>query len=167
MGLAFFSFAVGLQVPLARHALPTADRCVVSMQSFGGPGPGITEFDASKGTMLAQMVEKLKEPMGGMAVYEFKPCLEEAFGKVDGDADGEITKEELGQLLLEFGDELPEEQVDSLFGAVDTNADGLISYVQYYKLMVDEAADRRDAALGKSKGSGGGGGFFGGLFGND
>ena len=161
-----FGFGVGpLHVPLARHAPPVAGRCALTMQSFGGPSQEIIEFDPSKGSMLTQMVEKLKEPMGGMAVYEFKPTLEAAFGEVDGDGDGDITRPELGELLLKFDDEIPEEEADGLFNAVDTDADGKISYVQYYKLMVDKAAERRDAALGKSSG-GGGGGFFGGLFGN-
>ena len=122
-------------------------------------------------SLLSEMQKVLSEPMGGMAVADtFREQMidafisaapdaqraPEAFGTI-GPPSGDINVEQFGALLSTKGDVLPEVKVKAMFDAVDTNGDGLIEYVQYYKACLDEAKARKDA--GKSKG------FLDGLFG--
>ena len=63
--------------------------------------------------------------------------------------------------LAKLGDALPADKLKAMFEAVDTNADGKIEYVKFYKSVVDEAM-----GVEPESGGGGGGGFsFGSLFG--
>ena len=72
--------------------------------------------------------------------------------------------------MANLGDALPADKLKAMFEAVDTNADGKIEYVKFYKSVVDEAMGVEPDTMGgggsDGGGGGGGGGFsFGSLFG--
>ena len=97
-------------------------------------------------SLLNEMWEKLSWPQGGESVYyEMREEMVEAFAGIAGDADSaEITLDQFSTLLAQGGDDdLPPEKVRAMFESVDTNGDGLIEYVKYYKACLDEARSRK------------------------
>ena len=100
--------------------------------------------------------------MGGFQLDELKEEMKTAYAGVAGNADlAEITLDQYTTLMANLGDALPAGKLKAMFEAVDTNADGKIEYVKFYKSVVDEAM-----GVEPESGGGGGGGFsFGSLFG--
>jgi len=50
------------------------------------------------------------------------------------------------------GDSLPEDKVKDMFDAVDSNGDGKIEFVKYYKACIDEVGARSAPPDGKNGG---------------
>ena len=92
-------------------------------------------------SLLTEMWEKLSWPLGGEAVfYEMRDEMVDAFAGVAGDADSaEIDLAQFTALLSQLGDDLPAEKLRQMFESVDTNFDGRIEYVKFYKACLDEA----------------------------
>ena len=113
-------------------------------------------------SVLTEMREKFTDSMGGFQLDELKEEMKTAYAGVAGNADlAEITLDQYTTLMASLGDALPADKLKAMFEAVDTNADGKIEYVKFYKSVVDEAM-----GVEPESGGGGGGGFsFGSLFG--
>ena len=119
--------------------------------------------------VLTEMREKFTDSMGGFQLDELKEEMKTAYDGVAGKSDSpdpnvevEITLDQYTTLMANLGDALPADRLKAMFEAVDTNADGKIEYVKFYKSVVDEAMGVEP----ESGGGGGGGGFsFGSLFG--
>ena len=93
--------------------------------------------------------------MGGFQLDELKEEMKTAYAGVAGNADlAEITLDQYTTLMADLGDALPADKLKAMFEAVDTNADGKIEYVKFYKSVVDEAM-----GVEPESGGGGGGGF--------
>ena len=92
-------------------------------------------------SLLTDMWEKLSWPLGGEAVfYEMRDEMVEAFAGIAGDADSaEIDLAQFTALLSSLGDDLPADKLQKMFESVDTNCDGRIEYVKFYKACLDEA----------------------------
>ena len=121
-------------------------------------------------SVLTEMREKFKDTLGGFYLDELKEEMKTAYDGVAGKSDSpdpnvevEITLDQYTTLMANLGDALPADRLKAMFEAVDTNADGKIEYVKFYKSVVDEAMGVEPESGG---GGGGGGGFsFGSLLG--
>lgn len=70
-------------------------------------------------------------------------CLKEAFSLFDSDRDGEITVQELGNVMQTHGFHPTEEELQDMIRNVDTNANGRIELNEFIDMMV-----KRDSSLG-------------------
>lgn len=55
----------------------------------------------------------------------------EAFTIFDKDHDGKITLDEMKNILLKYGKDFNEEEVEEIFRLIDTNNDGSLSYAEF------------------------------------
>ena len=117
-------------------------------------------------SVLTEMRSKFKDTLGGFYLDELKEEMKTAYAGVAGNADlAEITLDQYTTLMANLGDALPADRLKAMFEAVDTNADGKIEYVKFYKSVVDEAMGVEPESGGGGGGGGGGGFSFGSLFG--
>jgi calmodulin len=83
-------------------------------------------------------------PTCGDALIKFRKCFngvqnaKTAFNKFDADGDAEITLEELKKGM---GGNFSEQEVKSVFALGDTDQDGSISFLEFAKLMIPNAAE--------------------------
>ncbi|VDL70390.1 unnamed protein product [Nippostrongylus brasiliensis] len=61
--------------------------------------------------------------------------LEREFRKTDADGDGEITEEEMSQILRNTVELDDVEMIHDMFAATDTNGDGRISFEEFVRMM--------------------------------
>ena len=59
-----------------------------------------------------------------------------AFKLIDKDGNGLISTAEFNFLLRTFGDNLKEEDIDSLINELDPDHDGYINYMEYVKMKI-------------------------------
>ena len=52
----------------------------------------------------------------------------DCFSLLDADGNGVISKGELQDILLNFGDKLTQEECDTIFTEIDANGDGVLSF---------------------------------------
>ena len=123
-------------------------------------------------SVLTEMRSKFKDTLGGFYLDELKEEMKTAYDGVAGKSDSpdpnvevEITLDQYTTLMANLGDALPADRLKAMFEAVDTNADGKIEYVKFYKSVVDEAMGVEPESGGGGGGGGGGGFSFGSLFG--
>ena len=62
--------------------------------------------------------------------------LLEAFKKFDTDGDGEVTANEVKDVLLKLGQHLSDAELDAMMAEVDENGDGVINFAEFKELMV-------------------------------
>ena len=62
---------------------------------------------------------------------------EEAFREFDRNCDGLISKEELRHVMANLGEDLTDAQLDQMIMDADTNGDGVISYDEFVRMMLD------------------------------
>uniref|UniRef100_A0A7S2NUG7 Calmodulin n=1 Tax=Leptocylindrus danicus TaxID=163516 RepID=A0A7S2NUG7_9STRA len=61
--------------------------------------------------------------------------LLEAFKKFDKDGDGEVTANEVRDVLAKFGQKLSDAELEAMMAEVDENGDGVISFAEFKQLM--------------------------------
>ena len=66
---------------------------------------------------------------------ESMTALKEAFHIFDKNDDGYISKEELSQVMYNFGHVMSNEELDQMFGVVDKDGNGLIDFKEFLNLM--------------------------------
>ena len=59
--------------------------------------------------------------------------LRKAFDVMDANKDGEVTKEELKNLLKGLGEDVTDEVVDEMIAIADTNNDGKVQFEEFCK----------------------------------
>ncbi len=57
--------------------------------------------------------------------------LRKAFDVMDANKDGEVTKEELKNLLKGLGEDVTDEVVDEMIAIADTNNDGKVQFEEF------------------------------------
>ena len=62
--------------------------------------------------------------------------LLEAFKKFDKDGDGEVTANEVRDVLAKLGQKLSDAELEAMMAEVDENGDGVISFAEFKQLMV-------------------------------
>jgi len=78
---------------------------------------------------------------GGMSDVQIEE-MKEAFNLFDEDGDGEITEEDLGNLLSSLGDVATPAQVHDLFMEVDEDGGGSIDFDEFMVMMADRMKER-------------------------
>ena len=78
---------------------------------------------------------------GGMSDVQIEE-MKEAFNLFDEDGDGEITEEDLGNLLSSLGDVATPAQVHTLFMEVDEDGGGSIDFDEFMVMMADRMKER-------------------------
>jgi len=61
--------------------------------------------------------------------------LLEAFKVFDKDGDGEVTANEVRDVLAKFGQKLSDAELEAMMAEVDRNGDGVISFAEFKQLM--------------------------------
>ena len=98
----------------------------------------IAEVDADKSgsvdfdEFLSLMAKKLKSNT------DPEEELREAFDVFDRDGNGFISAEELRNALTNLGEKIPAEDVDEIMRKSDHNEDGMLSWEEFRKMMLDE-----------------------------
>ena len=111
------------------------------------------ELAASLGMTLEQMdaLDSVEEAAQGMEDEYL-----EAFQKFDADGSGDVSPEELKQVLMNTEEGITDEELDKLVAEADVDGDGTISYEEFVRMM---KARKTIAALAStltaSKGVGG------------
>lgn len=59
----------------------------------------------------------------------------EAFKVFDSDGNGNITADELKQIMFNLGEKLTEEEVDEMIKEADLDGDGQINYEEFVRMM--------------------------------
>ena len=62
--------------------------------------------------------------------------LLEAFKKFDSDGDGEVSANEVRDVLLQLGQNLSDAELEAMMAEVDEDGDGVISFSEFKQLMV-------------------------------
>jgi calcium-binding protein CML len=62
--------------------------------------------------------------------------LRQAFLQFDKSKTGYITKEDLKKTMIEFDNALTDEECNAMFGEVDLDGDGRITFREFRELMV-------------------------------
>ena len=131
--------AVGLVVsPAVRTGAAVrpygARMCDAPKPAVAAPEPAALR----ESSLLDEMEERMKEPMGGMTVAgEFRAEMVAAYAALTGEdlppegalGDKPMPKKEIdlaqfGALFASLGDDLPADKLKSMFDAVDSNGDG-------------------------------------------
>ena len=66
---------------------------------------------------------------------EKKEELREAFKTFDADGDGCTTRSELRKVMIKFGQNLTDQELDAVMLEVDKNRDGVISFSEFIEAM--------------------------------
>merc|ERR1712170_278361 len=61
--------------------------------------------------------------------------IREAFKVFDGDGNGFISRTELRHVMLNLGEQVTGEEIQSMISEVDVDGDGLINYEEFYSMM--------------------------------
>ena len=57
--------------------------------------------------------------------------LKKAFNVMDSNGDGQVTKDELKQLLSGLGEDVTDEIVDEMINIADSNGDGKVNFEEF------------------------------------
>jgi Ca2+-binding EF-hand superfamily protein len=121
----------------------------------GGPSPGGGQCAAiSPETMSALLDAQSQAASGSSSTSKSRhDALKDLFGQIDGDGDGNISKEEFEDALGAGGTNLA--QADSVFGKLDSDGDGSVSLKELASALKPRGHhhDRDKAGAGDSSGS--------------
>lgn len=62
--------------------------------------------------------------------------LEKSFKMFDKNGDGTITKEELREAMIKFGEKMSDDEISEMLEAADVNGDGVIDYNEFCQMML-------------------------------
>ena len=62
--------------------------------------------------------------------------IKEAFKELDVDGNGTITSEELQNVILLFGEKLPETVINVMVEMADTDGDGKINFEEFLQMAI-------------------------------
>jgi len=61
--------------------------------------------------------------------------MRQAFKVFDADGNGNISKQELRQVMVTLGEKVTDQQLEDMFKIADTNGDGEISFEEFCNMM--------------------------------
>ncbi|KIO32668.1 hypothetical protein M407DRAFT_100809 [Tulasnella calospora MUT 4182] len=93
------------------------------------------EHADADGTGTIDLPEFLTMMAGKMEGNDLEEQTKAAFKVLDKNGDGHITVQELYQVLVILGEKRSYKEVVDMFQEADTNADGLINYEEFAKMM--------------------------------
>lgn len=109
------------------------------MQAVDEDGSGQIDFDEFLGMMIKKMDD-------GQLERE----IMDSFALLDKDGSGLISADELKHVVTDFCGKLTEAEVNDLLSEADITGDGLLSYEEFYKLMMfdklieEESKEQKD-----------------------
>ena len=90
---------------------------------------------------------RIMSPLAGNAVNRFRNCFKDiydlvaAFRKIDSNADGSISIQELAAGMRDMRMSFSNEETNAMFSAADINQDGEICYTEFVSLIIPSAGD--------------------------
>ena len=63
--------------------------------------------------------------------------LKQAFGAMDTNGDGQVTKEELKSLLSQLGESVDDAVIDEMIKIADVNGDGKVDFNEFVKAATE------------------------------
>ena len=63
--------------------------------------------------------------------------LKQAFGAMDTNGDGQVTKEELKSLLSQLGEAVDDAVIDEMIKIADVNGDGKVDFNEFVKAATE------------------------------
>ncbi|KAK8792837.1 hypothetical protein WA158_005001 [Blastocystis sp. Blastoise] len=103
---------------------PTDDEIEEMISQFDTNSDGLINFDE----FLQMMAKQIQ-------ASENFDQIEEAFKSIDVDKDGYITKTELRQIMSKLGENLTDEELDTMIREADKNNDGKVDISEFRDLV--------------------------------
>ena len=85
----------------------------------------------------------------GLTAEQIADC-KQAFMMFDQDNSGSITVEELGAVINSLGQEMSEEELDSMISELDQNGDGLVDFEEFLSVMSVHGYEREEEEMRES-----------------
>lgn len=104
---------------------PTEEEIMAMINEVDSDNDGEVDFQE----FMELMARKMKEG-------EMDEELVEAFKTFDKNGNGHITKEELRDVMLQYGEKLTDEEVKLMFEETDIDGDGIISFEDFVLMMM-------------------------------
>ncbi|CAL4935605.1 unnamed protein product [Urochloa decumbens] len=96
------------------------------IKAVDADGTGTIDFHK----FLNLMARKLKDT-------DSEEKLQEAFDVIDKDQDGYISATELRQVMTNLGEKVTDQEVEEMMREADTDGDGLVSFEEFKRRMLD------------------------------
>eukprot|EP00090_Calanus_glacialis_P002215 TRINITY_DN11663_c0_g1_i1.p1 TRINITY_DN11663_c0_g1~~TRINITY_DN11663_c0_g1_i1.p1 ORF type:complete len:149 (-),score=53.08 TRINITY_DN11663_c0_g1_i1:52-498(-) len=103
---------------------PTQEDVKKLMDAADNDGDGMIEYESEE--FVALLDELDDEPLDKVL---------EAFKFLDKNGDGQISADELRQLVTKFGTPMSEADADKLIAIADQNGDGVIDYAEFVEMQ--------------------------------
>lgn len=108
---------------------PTEQELGEMIASVDTDGNGQIDFSE----FLTMMARRMSEVQGE------DDDLRAAFKVFDKDGNGFISPQELRQVMINLGEKLSEEEIDSMIREADSNGDGQVDFEEFARMMASKA----------------------------